>query len=274
MQTWQTETSAVETLQILQYGTEQNGERARWGPGRRNFYILHYVLEGNGYFNGVPVGKGQGFLIEPMKSVVYHPDLTAPWKYFWVSFTGAEAARLCDQYIHADERRVFSYDFRPHLVEIMRKLQTQEKMIGKMYAISLFYQLMAFHEACYEPLQNRYVDEAVRFIHLNFHRKLTVREVGAACNVDDRYLYNLFVKHVGISPKQYLNEVRLYNAAVLLRESNCTITEAAFSVGFADVLTFSRFFAKATGMSPTAFRKSDRQFDFLLPAWYNITNKK
>lgn len=272
MQTWQTKNSAEEALQILQYGTEQNGERARWGPGRRNFYILHYVLEGKGYFNGTPVEKGQGFLIEPLKSAMYHPEPTNPWKYFWVSFAGEEAEKLCEEYVHADDQGLFSCDFVPKVAELLRKLQAKEKMIGPMYAFSLFYQLMSFHETYQTPLRNRYVDEAVRFIHLNFHQPLTVREIGGVCNVDDRYLYNLFVRYMGISPKQYLSKVRLYNAAILLRESNCAITEVAFSVGFTDVLTFSRFFAKATGMSPTAFRKSDRQFDFSLPAWYNIPN--
>lgn len=33
----------------------------RFGPGRRNNYIIHYVLSGQGYFNGVSVKKVRAF---------------------------------------------------------------------------------------------------------------------------------------------------------------------------------------------------------------------
>lgn len=262
MKTWHTASAAVEQLQVLQFGFEPVGEKARWGPGRRNFCIVHYVLEGKGWFNGVPVAKGQGFLIHPMKSVAYYPEPNDPWKYFWVSFAGNEAESICKKYINTDENGIFSYDFLSELAELLGELQTKGKTVGQMYALSLFYRLMSYHEPRLPLAGNRYVDEAMRFINLNFHRQLTVTEVAAACNIDDRYLYNLFVKHTDISPKQYLNKVRLHNARQLL-SGGCTVTEAAVSVGFEDVLAFSRFFAKHMGMPPTAFRKQAQRFDIL-----------
>jgi len=54
-------------LGIRSMGYESNGSLAHWGPGVRNYFILHYVFEGKGYFNGSPVTKGNGFLICPNK---------------------------------------------------------------------------------------------------------------------------------------------------------------------------------------------------------------
>lgn len=262
MHTWHTTVEPNDNLQILQLGYEPIGKKAKWGPGRRNFYIIHYVLEGKGYFNGAPVEKGQGFLMQPMMSVEYHPDPEKPWNYFWICFAGPTARSLCDTYIHTDENGIFSYDFSPVITKIIRDLSQREQNLGQMYALSVFYSIISNHETP-KTRRNRHVEAAVSFINMNFHRPLTVDEVAFACAVDDRYLYNLFVKHLGVSPKQYLNKLRLDTAKQLLSGSDCTVTEAAFSVGYDDVLVFSRFFAKHTGMSPTAYRKQTLQFDIL-----------
>lgn len=261
MKTWHTKCNENDDLQILQFGYEPVGTKAKWGPGRRNFYILHYVLEGKGCYNGIPVTKNQGFLISPMASAQYHPDPEDPWKYFWICFDGVTGETICREHIQTDENGIFSYDFRTALTKKICELSEREQNLGQMYALSVFYSIVSNHEK-HEPRKNLHVDEAVRFINLNFHRSLTVGEIAHTCGIDDRYLYNLFVKHLGTSPKKYLNKIRIQNAKQLLRDSNCTVTEVAVSVGFEDVLAFSRFFAIHTGMSPTAYRRGVEQFDF------------
>ena len=262
MRIWHTTADPGDDLQILQIGYEPVGRKAKWGPGRRNFYILQYVLEGKGYFNGAPVEKGQGFLMRPMMPVEYHPDPERPWNYFWICFDGQTAKNLCDAYIHTDENGIFSFDFRSAITQKLNELVDRPANLGKLYALSVFYSVLANHEQT-RPNKNPYVDQAVSYMQMNFHRPLTVEEVATTCGVDDRYLYNLFVKHAQISPKQYLNKLRLDNAKQLLRGSDCTVTEVAFSVGFTDVLAFSRFFTKHTGLSPTAYRQKGQRFDFV-----------
>ena len=262
MRIWHTTADPGDDLQILQIGYEPVGRKAKWGPGRRNFYILQYVLEGKGYFNGAPVEKGQGFLMRPMMPVEYHPDPERPWNYFWICFDGQAAKNLCDAYIHTDENGIFSFNFRSAITQKLNELVDRPGNLGKLYALSVFYSVLANHEQT-RPNKNPYVDQAVSYMQMNFHRPLTVEEVATTCGVDDRYLYNLFVKHAQISPKQYLNKLRLDNAKQLLRGSDCTVTEVAFSVGFTDVLAFSRFFTKHTGLSPTAYRQKGQRFDFV-----------
>lgn len=259
MRTWHTMMNPTDSLQILQFGYEPVGERAKWGPGRRNQYILHYVLEGKGYYNGTLVTKGQGFLIRPMESTHYYPDTTEPWRYLWVCFSGDDAQKICNDHITTDENGIFTC--KSEAVDILHTLQNNTPLIGQMLALSLFYRMISWHETPKTTAKNRYVDGAVEYMNQNFHRPLSVAEVAKSQNVDDRYLYNLFVKHLGISPKQYLNDLRLNTAKQLLDTGNCSITEVAVSVGFSDVLAFSRFFTKHAKMSPTAYQKQAQQFD-------------
>ena len=247
--------SPEEPLRIREFGYENIGEKAKWGYGRRNYYILHFVLEGQGFFNGHPVRKDEGFLIRPMEGVIYQPDPQDLWNYFWVSFEGEGAEELCRRYVGADENGIFAYGFRSGLTELMGTLFGKGPSLNNLYALSLFYYILSRFENLPAEKRNRHVEEAKNFIHLNFHRPLTVTEIAQTHNLDDRYLYNLFVRHEGISPKQYLNKVRIQNAKALLLQRDCTVTEVAFSVGFDDVLAFSRFFAKHTGLSPRSFQK-------------------
>ena len=102
------------------------------------------------------------------------------------------------------------------------------------------------------PLQH--VKNAKSYIEYNFDKKITVGDVAATVHVDERYLYNLFIKYEGVSPKEYINRQRYAMACRLLTGTALTVSEIAYATGFADVCTFSRFFAKGMGMSPTKYR--------------------
>lgn len=246
-------------LKICHFGYENIGNDAKWGRGSRNVYILHYVLEGSGFFNDFSVKNGQGFLIRPMQSVEYHFDEIDPWKYFWVVFEGEYADQICQKYIKTDTHGIFTYGFCQNLIFQIGKIFSEKFPLGEAEAMSLFFYLLSMHKVSLPRSDNHYVTEAQNYIHLNFHRPLTVKEIAASQNIADRYLYNLFIKYQGVSPKQYLNKVKLQNALELLRKSDCTITEVAISVGFDDVLQFSRFFARQMGISPSAYRKKWRE---------------
>ncbi len=258
MRTWHTHVNPKDTLQILEFGYEATGQNNKWGPGRRNFYILHYILDGKGFFRGVPVEKGQGFLITPMTTVEYHPDTKQPWSYFWICFDGKAGQQLYEKYIDTDENGIFDYNFQIPLKQTLGELCNQKPTLGNMYALSVFYKILSNHEQN-RALKNHYVEEAIWYMHTNYHRPISVTELAKTCGINDRYLYNLFMHHLGTSPKQYLNKLRIDNAIHILKNSDCPITEVAYSVGFTDVLTFSRFFSKHIGISPSSYRKSSKK---------------
>ena len=52
-------------LKVNVMGFSGDTNVTKFGPGRRDLYIIHYVTKGQGYFNGTMVSEGQGFLIFP-----------------------------------------------------------------------------------------------------------------------------------------------------------------------------------------------------------------
>ncbi len=244
-----------DSLYINSWGSEDISQNAHWGRGCRNVFILHYILSGEGFFNGNKVKEGEGFLITPQSMHEYHSSQDKPWKYFWVTFSGDLAKEICIKHIETDKNGRFEYSFKEKLLKLADGILSEESPLSGVKALGYFFLLMSYHGEKCEGSSNRYISEAKKYMQINFHRNLSITEVAKFLSISDRYLYNLFVKHDRISPKEYLNNLKIKHAELMLKNSSCSVSEVAVSVGFSDVLTFSRFFSKKTGMSPTEYRK-------------------
>ena len=84
---------AGEPLFLYSVGYEDQPSLAHWGPGRRDYCILHYVTRGKGLFNGREVHAGQGFYIHAGQMHEYHADAREGWNYFWMILSEELAKR-------------------------------------------------------------------------------------------------------------------------------------------------------------------------------------
>lgn len=256
------ETSHAENLRIVMYGTENERTKAFWGPGVRDVYILHYVLSGCGFFNGNAVKEKQGFYIKANEISHYRFDENEPWHYFWIVFEGEDAEKVCNKFIKPDENGIFQYGFNEKICEFMPRLFSSDTFMLQSEGLSLFYYIMSLHELDENESfgkrtskENKYVLSAKNSFYLKMDQPMSISKIASELGISDRYLYNLFIKHEGIAPQKYMNNIRLKNAKALLENGDYTITEISKAVGFSDVMSFSSFFSKHTGLSPTEYKK-------------------
>lgn len=242
-------------LYINSFGYENIWHNAHWGKGSREVYILHYIIKGEGFFNGKKVKEGQGFFIKKGMLHEYYSSKNNPWNYFWVTFSGEIAEDICKKHILYNEDLIFDFDFKTELLNLYDSILSEEKTISHLRAVGYFYFLLSFHVKESKKTPNFHVKKAKEYINLNFHRNISITEIAQALNLSDRYLYNLFIKYEGVSPKKYLNQLRINRSKNMLLNTNCSVTQIAVSNGFSDVLAFSRFFSKHTGLSPINYRK-------------------
>lgn len=242
-----------EPIYVSGMGIEQDGAQAHWGPGRREWYILHYVLRGRGIFNGQPVAAGNGFLIRPGQLHEYHADPAQPWQYFWLIFGGSAA----ESYVrHAGcAAAQFPVPFTAALLRLAERLRLRAGAIPHYEALAVFFEIWAMHTAGTRPTGERaLIRQAKMHIESSLSAPPTVCGIADALHISDRYLYNLFVREVGVPPKQYIIRQRIDAACDLLRTTDAPVSAVASAVGFGEVSPFSRFFARYVGMSPTAYR--------------------
>ncbi|PUV23998.1 AraC family transcriptional regulator [Sphingobacterium athyrii] len=93
----------------------------------------------------------------------------------------------------------------------------------------------------------------------NFSNRLPITFYVDKLNLSASQLYKIFKRKGHISPSSYLNELLLQEAKFLLSDSENNIGEIADKLSFSDIHTFSTYFKKQTGLSPSAFRS--REFD-------------
>ena len=89
--------------------------------------------------------------------------------------------------------------------------------------------------------------------------ELSVERVGRETGISLPRISALLQQKYGMNFKQYLNDVRIAEAKRLLRESDRTIAEIAFAVGYNSIPHFNRVFRQHTETTPTEYRESARK---------------
>lgn len=89
----------------------------------------------------------------------------------------------------------------------------------------------------------------------NFKDNLTLKDMGKKYFINSAYLGQTFKKQYGESFKDYLNRIRIDEAAELLMYSDKKIYEIAEEVGYKDMDYFINKFIALKGCSPTKFRR-------------------
>lgn len=99
------------------------------------------------------------------------------------------------------------------------------------------------------------IAKALNFIQQNFKEPIRVTDVARASAVSIRILQNKFRDLLGRTPHEEITRVKMEHAAKTLTETNKTISNIAYSLGFEEVKYFTRLFSRAKGISPMAYRK-------------------
>jgi signal transduction histidine kinase/CheY-like chemotaxis protein len=102
----------------------------------------------------------------------------------------------------------------------------------------------------------RLVRLAMVYLQKNYSEPISRRDIAKHIGITEDHLTYCFRQELGITPIHYLQRYRINQAKRLLKESNQTITEIAFNVGFSDSGYFSRIFRREIGMSPEMFRQT------------------
>lgn len=103
------------------------------------------------------------------------------------------------------------------------------------------------------PRVDARVARAIDVIRARFAEPLDVDEIAREAGASRFHLSRMFKSATGQSPHAFLIDVRLENAARLLR-SERSVTDAALSSGFTDLSRFARMFRSRYGAPPSAWR--------------------
>ena len=227
-----------------------------------NNYIF-FVLSGKGHCGKQRIQKGAGFFVRKNAYVDYTPADDAPLTlaYFSINEMNDSQALMSGDSESARSFIVIDDEFALKIVNTLLPSGEYKSLSESFDAASaeLLLSLVSVSKnATVKPRSGKqYVDAAVKIIDDNYNRELKVEAIADELRIDRKYLRNLFSQHLGMSTMDYIMKVRMDRAKDLLSTSDISVTLVANSVGYADVLAFSKAFKRITGCSPSEFRAAN-----------------
>lgn len=96
---------------------------------------------------------------------------------------------------------------------------------------------------------------AMQYISANFTDHVSIKEFCGRHNANASYFGFLFKKETGIYFNDYINQVRINHAMMLLKNTNYKISQISTMCGFGNTSYFILCFKKRTGLSPANFKQ-------------------
>lgn len=104
--------------------------------------------------------------------------------------------------------------------------------------------------------ENRSVQKAIEYIKANFARELTLSELSAIAGYSPNHFQHIFTEIMGVSPREYIETVRIERAKYLLAQNEKSLCEIAQDCGFSTQSYFSKVFKNRAFITPNEFRKN------------------
>lgn len=116
----------------------------------------------------------------------------------------------------------------------------------------------------YKSLCNRLIDkskktnviiEAQKYINRNYNNEyLSISEIANSLGVSQTYLSRMFKREMGSTFSQYLTNVRIKNAIILMRDPSLRLNEIAELIGYGTQNYFNNIFKRSVGISPQDYK--------------------
>ncbi len=127
--------------------------------------------------------------------------------------------------------------------------------------ISLFYNII--HKFSVTDITgNKILLPAIKYLESNYSdSRLTNSVLADKCNISEVYFRKLFIQQYGITPRQYIIDIRINKAKQLLTDGILKINAISELCGFSNPYHFCRLFKEKTGLTPTNYMRQNRIFE-------------
>lgn len=107
-----------------------------------------------------------------------------------------------------------------------------------------------------EDITESIINKARIIFRTNIDQDIAMEKVAEELHVSYAWFRKAFKSYTGIAPNQYLLQLKIEKAKMLLSDNSRSIKETAFSLNFESAFYFSKLFKEKAGVSPELFRKN------------------
>lgn len=236
--------------------------------GRQEFVLFQFTLSGRGALRVddamTPVLPGQAMLLRiPADNRYWVPADSDHWDFIYVCLKGAEVFRLWKA---VEQTHGYLTTLPPGspavrlAADIVRTLLTDGITTEFQSSSSAYQLIMALLDAGKPPEDAgphaTALAVAWRYGQTYFAEPIGVEALAEKAGLSRYYFTRLFTSRYGRSPMAWLVDLRVREAAQLLRRTTLPIKEVAVRCGFGDAGYFGKVFQARTGQPPGSYRRS------------------
>lgn len=228
---------------------------------RFNFYDISHMYDGSGWYCEADgeisiVHRGDAIIVPPQLRHKY-----AGYKTFYtedsVSFCGPVADSLFQSGVmHAGIVKFGSVRRLLPIIELMlnctRESQLRANIALQNLLVDLYFESKVNDDATTVP---NFIDQLLNEIKYHPDRWWSVESMAELCNLSTTHFNRVFKQRTGMTPKNYIDNVKMQMAVEMLSSRDLGINAVAAKLGFADPYHFSRRFRQIKGHSPQHYRE-------------------
>ncbi|MFE5318200.1 AraC family transcriptional regulator [Paenibacillus sp. NPDC056579] len=231
---------------------------------RARITVLAYVLSGKGRTavnnsEAFEAKKGDVFILP---EGAYHkvnadPGSEEQWSYIWFNIKGKLALELLHAYKLSDRivipntpvEHLFQKSLNLAQIKNDREMHNELPVLFHQIAITL--STMENHRILsYSADVNKIKNYLDNTVYHSFDSLVMSKQIGLSFKQINR----LFKKEVGTTAYHYLLSKKIESAKMMLQETELTISEISYQLGYSDPTYFWALFKKKTGFPPGLFR--------------------
>lgn len=248
-----------------------SGYHFNWNNGRvLQEYQVNYITEGEGIMEtregSYHIREGSVIMLKPNVWHRYRPLKNTGWTEHYVGFMGTSANAMMMSAALLRDTPVVQVGFHENIIRIFQDIENLIKTERPGYqqiSSGLLIQLLG-HIISLKKNENfkhgqveKSIQKACLIIREHPSDNLKIEKLAEQVNLNYSIFRKAFKRYTGLSPIQYHSTLRLKQATHLLTNTDMSIKEISFDLGFCSVFYFSKLFKEKTGMTPGEFRKKN-----------------
>ncbi|WP_422660647.1 AraC family transcriptional regulator [Paenibacillus sp. EC2-1] len=243
------------------------------GPKRISSYSMHFVSKGKVILKygreQVVLEQGDIFCLFPMQTYVYREyEDTDNLEMCWLNMDGPGMEQMLKRSGFSPSlpyvQNRWTLSLQKTINSIIDRMK-QDKPITSALRLenqSLLYQLFSQlldgsrEESNTEP--DNWLKRSIEYIEMHAAEGISVQQVAEWAGVSRTYFSTMFSNQTGMTPMMYITKVRMDRAMRMLVDTDCSITEIAYTLGYPTLYSFTRAFKNKFSLSPTEYRNHSK----------------
>jgi AraC-like DNA-binding protein len=239
----------------------------------RPHLLLTWIVSGAGIVRDHedhPLKAGDWYALFPDEVLWVSTDAQKPMCYFWMGIECDDALSLMQQCGLSPQSRVKAtksskqtdQQFK-HLIDHL----SNDSPHAQMLAISHMWRLLGQLGKTASPTttstmqagSQHAVDQACQIMQHQYIDGINASQVADLIGTDRSHLSTRFKQVMGLTMHDYLTQLRINRAQLLLRHTELTVNQVADAVGYKEYRSFIRCFRQRTGSTPRSYANQVRK---------------